>query len=105
MTGHIRTAAYLVAAAAIWFAEDGVFSTAFGFNAIQTAVVTLYFVALLVAALWLVRRTYRAMRESGSVSDLSLSRAVAMAPVAVVLIGSFAALPIFMIVLLAGAVR
>jgi len=101
---HLRTAIYLSAAAVIWFAEDGVFSVAFRFNAAQIAVVTVYFAALFAGAIWLIRRTYLRTGMEEPSEDLPISRIVSMAPVLVVLVGSFAALPIFMIVLVAGAV-
>ena len=106
MFKHARTVTYLAAAGAIWFAEDVVFSRAFGFGVAQTAVVTLYFIALFAIAFWSVIRTYRRMEASPASDDLDfpIARIVSMAPVITVLLGSFAALPIFMFVLIAGAV-
>ncbi len=105
MLTHARTVLYLAAAGAIWFAEDVVFSRAFGFNLAQTAVVTLYFVILFGLAVRFVIHTYRRLNSSprSADADYPIAKVVSMAPVIAVLLGSFAALPIFMFVLIAGA--
>jgi hypothetical protein len=102
---HTRTIIYLAAAGAIWFAEDLVFSRAFGFNLLQTAVVTLYFIILFGLAVRFVLETYRSLEQNpqATESDFPIARVVSMAPIITVLLGSFAALPIFMLVLIVGA--
>jgi len=101
-----RTALYLGAAGAIWFAEDVVFSRALGFGIAQTAVVTAYFIGLFIAALWFIVKTLARIERDQRPQDetIPVTRLVAMAPVLTVLLGSFAALPIFMLVLILGAV-
>lgn len=95
----------MTAAGAIWFAEDLVFSRAFGFGIAQTAIVTLYFLILFGLAVRFIIRTYKRLEATpeNSESDFPIARVVSMAPIITVLIGSFAALPIFMLVLIAGA--
>lgn len=105
MLRHTRTPAYLLAAGAIWFAEDVVFTRAFGFNAGQSAVVTIYFLALFVGAILFAVKTYRRAKadgDRGQPSELSIDRIIAVAPVLTVIVGSFAALPIIVLVLIGG---
>lgn len=107
MLQQLRTALYLLAAGIVWFAEDFVFSRGLRFNAAQTAVVTLYFLALFGSAVWLVLRTHR--RLAGAVTlpgpeDFTVARLVSLAPVLTLVVGSFAALPVIILVLLAGSI-
>jgi len=95
-----RTALYLAAAAAIWFTEDIVISLQLGFSAAQTTVLTAYFVLLFAGAVWLVVRTYRRLDSGGAgSSEFPLARVIAMAPAFTLVVGSFAALPVIMLVL------
>lgn len=100
MLSTVRSAIYLGAAIAIWFGEDLVLSRAFGFGVAQTAAVTIYFVCLLLVAVRLVMGAYQRTGEAA----FPWTRAAPMAPVLVVLVGSFASLPIFVIVLVVGAI-
>lgn len=105
MIRHWRTVAYLLAAAIIWFAEDFAFSRGLGFNAAQTAVVTIYFLVLFVGAVWFICRTHARLSASTTPDEhLSVARVVSMAPVVTVLLGSFAALPVIVLVLLLGTI-
>lgn len=106
MLHHWRTGLYLLAAALIWFAEDYVFTRGLGFNAGQTAVVTVYFVGLFAAAMLFVQKTMQRLAQTrpGDPEDIPITRILAMAPVLTVILGSFAALPIIILVLLAGSV-
>ena len=104
MLQYLRTAIYLIAAAAIWFSEDVIFSIAFHFNGGQTALVTVYFAALFGGAIWFIVRTYQHASASTGRTDLPIGRIVAMAPMLVVLVGSFAALPVVMAALVLGRV-
>ncbi len=103
MLGYWRTALYLCAAGAIWFAEDAVFSLAFRFGILQTCIVTVYFVGLFICAVWYVFKLSRQGLNAPSESELPIAKIVSMAPVLAVVLGSFAALPIFLLVLLVGA--
>jgi hypothetical protein len=99
---HLRTAIYLIAAAVVWFAEDGLFSIALRFNALQTTIASVYFVTLLATAVWLVVRAYR-RTSTDSAAAKQLLRMATFAPMAVVIVGSFLALVIFMTILIVSA--
>ena len=95
-----------MAAAAIWFAEDYVFTRGLGFDGVQTGIVTLYFVLLFAAAIAFILRATRRMDNdpSSAQSDFSAARLISMAPAITVIIGSFAALPILILVLALGSI-
>lgn len=101
---HVRTILYLIAAGIIWFAEDVIFSRAFGFNPGQVTLLTVYFAALFAVSIWLVVRLYQKVAADSEIPELVPARAVAMAPVIMVLVGSFAALPVLVLVLILGSV-
>jgi hypothetical protein len=103
---HVRPILYLTASGLVWFAEDYLFTRGLRFNAAQTVVVTVYFVALFGAAVRFILLAYARADKgvpSGS-NDISPDRLVAMAPVFTLIVGSFAALPMLMLVLVLGAV-
>lgn len=106
MRAHWRTGVYLVAAAAIWFAEDYVFTRGLGFDGVQTGIVTIYFVLLFATAIAFILRATRRMRNdpSSAQGEFSATRLLSMAPAMTVIIGSFAALPILILVLALGSV-
>jgi hypothetical protein len=102
---HTRTVVYIAASAAIWFAEDYVFTRALGFNAAQTAVVTAYFVALFAVAIRLVFRARSRARAGGYTGgEFTVAKLVSMAPALTLVVGSFAALPVIIGVLVAGSI-
>jgi ABC-type nickel/cobalt efflux system permease component RcnA len=102
---HARTVLYLVAAGIIWFAEDVVFTRGLGFDAAQTSVVTTYFVLLFAVAIWFIVRTYRrGQSRPASEDEPPLAKVISMAPALTLIIGSFAALPVIILVLMAGSI-
>ena len=101
MIARVRTPAYMLASLVIWFAEGYVFTRAFAFNLAQTAVVAVYFLLLFAGAVWLSVRFAR--RVDPSDESIPVARLISLAPVLVLVVGSFAALPVFMLVLIAGA--
>ncbi|GEM_PF-3111263 len=103
MLRHWRTLAYLAAAGLIWFAEGYVFTRAFGFDTVQTAAVSAYFAAVFALAIWITVKAYRRFGGGNTSGGLSPELLVSMAPALTLILGSFAALPIFMAVLIARA--
>lgn len=105
MFTHARAIIYLFAAGVIWFAEDAVFSRGLGFDLAQTAIVTVYFIALFALAVWFLLAMYR-KQQAGEIraGDLPVARILSMAPVLTLIVGSFAALPVFILVLIAGSI-
>lgn len=109
MWQYWRTALSLATAAVIWFGEDFLFTRGLGLGRAQTAVVSAYFVALFIAALWAIRRLYsglsRAPQTSGELEDggIPIARLISLAPMLVVVLGSFVALPVIILTLVIGA--
>lgn len=106
MLTHVRPILYLTAAGVVWFAEDYLFARGLRFNAAQTVVVTVYFVALFGAAVRFILLAYARAGKGlpSDPNDISPDRLVVMAPAFTLIVGSFAALPMLMLMLVLGAI-
>lgn len=94
----VRAVLYLLASGAIWLAEGFLFSRFLGFSAWQTVLMTLVYLALFsAAATWLLR-----LYATDSMDELPVWRHLSLAPMLVVILGSFASLPIVLLILAAG---
>ena len=97
----IRASLYLLAAGAIWLAEGIVFGLMLQFRAWQVTLLVILYGVLLGAAAWYLRQ----LRRAGTVpQDMARWRYLALAPAVAVVLGSFAALPLLMLVLVLGKV-
>jgi hypothetical protein len=98
----VRASFYLLASAAVWFAEGYIFSTFLDFSFWQIVLTFVVYAALFaIAAAAFVRfaRTYRPGEDG-----LAPWRALAWAPVMVAIIGSFCSLPVLLLIAALGAV-
>jgi hypothetical protein len=96
----IRAGIYVLAAGVIWLAEGFLFSRLLGFSHVQVAAVALMYSALFgVAVLQLLRS---ARRYSSGASQLSPWRYISLAPMLVIVLGSFVSLPILLLIALIG---
>jgi len=94
----IRSVLYLVASAAIWFAEGTVFSIFLGFSRIQIVLMATVYVTLFVIA---VRAIVVMSRQK---SELPHWRLLSLGPMLVLVIGSFISLPVIALIALLGAI-
>jgi hypothetical protein len=92
----IRAILYLVFAGAIWFAEGYIFSRLLAFSAIQTALAGGCYLALYLAA---AHRLVRAFKSDLDAGDVARWRYLSLAPMLVVVLGSFASLPLMLVIL------
>jgi hypothetical protein len=96
----IRAGIYVLAAGVIWLAEGVLFSRLLGFSHVQVALVAVLYVALFgIAVLQLVRS---AGRQPTGAGQLSPWRYISVAPMLVVVLGSFVSLPILLLIALIG---
>jgi hypothetical protein len=96
----IRAGIYVLAAGVIWLAEGFLFSRLLGFSNVQVALVVLMYTALFsIAVLQLLRS---ARRKGSGASQLSPWRYISLAPMLVVVLGSFVSLPILLVIALLG---
>jgi hypothetical protein len=97
----LRAYIYLAAAGMIWLTEGFLFSHYLGFAPWQTALIALIYLGLYAVAL---RYFVASLRTSAHNDDLSPWRAVSLAPMLVVLLGSFVSLPLILLVTVLGKV-
>ncbi|MGH2441668.1 MAG: hypothetical protein ACRDFX_00700 [Chloroflexota bacterium] len=91
---------YLLISGAIWMVEGFLFSYYLGFAAWQIALIGVIYVALFGAAVYYL---IRALKVQPRTQDgISAWRLVSVAPMLVVIIGSFASLPLIIIVAAIG---
>jgi hypothetical protein len=98
----IRAALYLVASGIVWVVEGFIFARMLGFTPWQTALMAAVYVGL-----WAVAASrllgLRASQPAGS-QHLPEWRYLSLAPMLVVVLGSFASLPILLLILALGKV-
>jgi hypothetical protein len=95
----LRAYIYLAAAGVIWLIEGFLFSHYLAFAPWQTALLALIYLGLYAVALHFFLASLRNHADTG---DLSPWRAVSLAPMLVVLLGSFASLPLILLVAILG---
>jgi hypothetical protein len=101
MAAVVRTILYFLAMGVLWFVEWYVFTTVFGLSLPQRIAMAVYFFcALCVAGVWLWQSRDTVIQAGVDPSE----RPAALVPGMALLLGSFIALPVFMLVLIAGAV-
>jgi high-affinity Fe2+/Pb2+ permease len=96
----IRASLYLIAAGAVWLTEGFVFSRFLRFSGWQTALMALVYVGLFLIAAWYLARFARRYRDP--VDGLAVWRLISLAPMIALLVGSFASLPILLLVAALG---
>jgi uncharacterized membrane protein YhaH (DUF805 family) len=96
-----RAAVYLGAAGIVRLAEGFLFSRFFGFSAGQTVAAAIFYVALYGVAISLLVRALRSGDETG---DLARWRCLSLAPMVVVVLGSFVSLPVMLVILAVGRI-
>jgi hypothetical protein len=96
----IRAYLYLAASGVIWLVEGFLFSRFLAFVWWQTAILTLIYIGLFGLASAYLLRALRGGRETSE--ELALWRAVSLAPMFVVIVGSFVSLPLILIVAALG---
>ncbi len=96
----IRATLYLVASGIIWLIEGFLFSYLLRFALWQTAVMAVVYVGLFLLAVryLLLLNTRRAVSENG----LAPWRYLSLAPMVTVIVGSFASLPLLLVILALG---
>jgi hypothetical protein len=93
---------YLLVSAVIWFGEGLLFSHYLGFAAWQIALLGVLYLALFALAL---RYLLTGLRESpASEANMTAWRVVSLAPMLVTILGSFASLPLIILVAAAGKI-
>ena len=95
----IQATAYLLFAGLIWLIEGFLFSQFLGFGARQTAVAVGVYAVMFGIAFSTLIRAYRVAEAAG---DLSRWRYRSVAPMLVVVVGSFVSLPILLLIVVAG---
>ncbi len=96
----IRATLYLLAAGAIWLTEGFLFSRLLSFSPLQVVVLAaMYVVLFCLAVLLLVRFAGRYRPDQ---SELSPWRYLSLAPMLVVVLGSFVSLPLLLVIALLG---
>lgn len=96
----IRAWLYVVAAGIVWFVEGFLFSRFLQMSAVQTVVLFVLYAGLFSAAVWALMRS---MRDQGP-GEGALWRQLALAPMAVAIVGSFLSLPLVLLVAILGKV-
>jgi hypothetical protein len=97
----IRATAYLLVAGAIWFVEGFLFSRFLDFSTPQVVGMAIGYAALYACALWALLHS---AGPPGSDRDVAQWRYVSLAPMLTVVLGSFASLPIMIVIALLGKV-
>ena len=95
----IRALIYLTAGAAIWLAEGFLFSYFLQFHPWQVVLMAAVYLGLLVVAVRLLRRQMTTRQDAGS---MAVWRYLSLAPMLVVIVGSFASLPILILIAALG---
>jgi len=96
----LRAYLYLAAAGVMWLGEAFLFAYYLGMAPWQTALLGCMYASLFAIATHFLLRSMRE-HDSGQ-SDLAAWRAVSLAPMLVVIVGSFASLPLILLVLALG---
>jgi hypothetical protein len=90
---------YVLVAGVVWFAEGFLFSRFFSFSVWQTALAAVFYLAVFIAA---VMTLARRARGEYNVADVARWRLLSLAPMLVVILGSFVSLPVMLLVLALG---
>jgi hypothetical protein len=103
---HTRTVIYLTVAGALWATECIVFARALQFDVIQTTIFGVYFAVLFGAALVFLGRFYgdTSQISDESRAEFSSARLISLAPMLTVILGSFAAFPVMILLVVFGSV-
>lgn len=96
----IRAYLYLGAAGIIWLIEGFLFSYYLRFDPWQVAMMATVYVTLYAIAVWYFLRSLREPHERER--DLSVWRMVSIAPMVVMVVGSFVSLPLILLVAALG---
>jgi hypothetical protein len=91
----IRAVFYLTASAAVWLAEGFLFSYFLAFQPWQVVLMAAIYVVLLGVAVLLLRRQMATYREAG---DMAVWRYLSLAPMILLIVGSFASLPLLLLI-------
>jgi hypothetical protein len=92
----IRAVFYLTAGALVWLAEGFLFSYFLQFHPWQVVLMAVVYLALLGVAVELLRRQIATARQADG--TLALWRYLSLAPMIVTIVGSFASLPILLVI-------
>jgi hypothetical protein len=98
----LRAYGYLGVAGVVWLVEGALFGYFLRFVLWQLMVLLAIYTALLVVALRALLKNLNQPQVAGA--DVAVWRLVALAPMLVVIVGSFASLPILLIVALLGKI-
>lgn len=99
----IRGVLYLLAAAAIWLGEGYVFSRFLNFAWWQTALMAILYAGLFVVAALHLARLSRRFRSAQD--GMAAWRLISLAPMFVLVVGSFMSLPVLLLVAALGKLR
>jgi hypothetical protein len=94
-----RAYAYLAAAGVVWMTECGLFSHFLGLSPWQVVLLAIIYLALFVLAVRVLLRSLASHREGPEIAPW---RAVSLAPMVVIVLGSFVSLPLIVLVVLLG---
>jgi hypothetical protein len=97
----IRASAYLLVAGAVWLAEGYVFTQLLGFSMVQIVATGCCYVALYGLAVYAL---IRSVGETGGFADVARWRYLSLAPMMMVVVGSFASLPVLLLIAALGKV-
>ena len=97
--GLLRAYTYLAVAGVIWLTEGFLFSHYLGFAPWQTTLLAVIYIGLYSVAL---RYFLISLRDGAGHGDLAPWRAVSLAPMLVVMLGSFISLPLILVVAALG---
>jgi magnesium-transporting ATPase (P-type) len=92
----IRAIFYVTASAAVWLAEGFLFSYFLHFRPWQTVLMAIVYSGLLGMAIALLRRQVSSYRSEDT--QLAVWRHLSLAPMVVAIVGSFASLPLLLII-------
>jgi hypothetical protein len=96
----IRAAVYLLASGAVWTVEGVLFSRLLGFSTWQMIVMAVMYALLFTAACVLLYRFSKRFRVAEG--GLALWRLLSLAPMLVIVVGSFVSLPLLLLIALLG---
>jgi hypothetical protein len=97
----IRASGYLVFAGAVWLAEGYVFTQFLGFSTAQIVAAICCYAALYGLAVYAL---IRSVGEGGGFADVAHWRYLSLAPMMMVVLGSFASLPVLLLIAALGKV-
>lgn len=96
----IRAILYLLAAGAVWLAEGFLFSYFLRFHLWQTALMAALYAVLFLLAVRLLLDQVRSYERAGT--ELDVWRYLSLAPILTVVVGSFASLPVLLLIAAVG---